>query len=76
MIKYGKNVSVSIRFNKVQLSLAAIEKKGSVFGVNILNIPADSERRETIEALIPLLGVRNRVLAYFPFTGVRTISCA
>jgi len=34
---------------------------GSTFEANNLNIPTDSERRETFEALIP---------AYFPFTGV------
>ena len=44
----------------------------SIFNIKDLNIPPDSERRETFEALPPPRGVLKRVLAFFLFTGVRS----
>jgi len=49
------------------------KKRGSTFEANNLHIVADSERRETFEALIPLRGVLKRVPAYIPFTGVNLL---
>ena len=49
------------------------ENEEVFFNIKGLNIPPDSERRETFEVLTPLKGVLKRVPAFFLFTGVSAL---